>query len=263
MPRYTQMTGTYPAYFIQDNSSTVSASVLALSLPFSIVTACLSMPPRQRSSLPYKALSVARSWGNLRAIYRNSAILRFRSQARQYTSPWRVKLNIWVPSSPITTSAPSHWNTASANARATHSRLRKVLQGRRSLALRQRVLLWQSTVLPSALYGLGSCGLTGPQIQRLHQVLLKQLRAIARAPSHITHESDEALLERLCVLGPAATLLCLHEKALSTRDDLDGFLQGPSHPWTTLLHEAWRHVGGPSQHGNPFSRGAPGYMDAS
>ena len=75
------------------------------------------MPPRQRSSLPYKALSVARSWGNLRAIYRNSAILRFRSPARQYTSPWHVKLNIWVPSSPITTSVPSHWNTASANAR--------------------------------------------------------------------------------------------------------------------------------------------------
>ena len=135
--------------------------------------------------------------------------------------------------------------------KATHSRLRKVLQGRRGLALRHRVLLWQSTVLPSALYGLGSCGLNGQQIQRLHQVLLKQLRAIARAPSHLTHESDEALLERLSVLGPAATLLSLHEKALSTRDDLDGFLQGPSHPWTTLLHEAWRCVGGPSQHETP------------
>ena len=113
------------------------------------------------------------------------------------------------------------------------------------------VLLWQSTVLPSALYGLGSSGLNGHQIQRLHQVLLRHLRAIARAPSHLTHESDEALLERLCVLGPAATLLRLHEKALSTRDDMDGFLQGPSHPWTTLLNEAWRCVGGPSQHETP------------
>ena len=132
--------------------------------------------------------------------------------------------------------------------KATHSCLRKVLQGRRGLALRHRVLVWQSTVLPSALYGLGSCGLNSQQTQRLHQVLLKQLRAIARAPSHLTHESDEALLERLHVPGPAATLLRLHEKALSTRADTDSFLQESSNVWMTILHEAWCSVSGPRKH---------------
>ena len=39
--------------------------------------------------------------------------------------------------------------------------------------------LWHSTVLPSALYGLGACGLTSTQSQRRYQVL-RQLRAIAR-----------------------------------------------------------------------------------
>ena len=91
--------------------------------------------------------------------------------------------------------------------KATQQRLRKILQGRRGLTLGQRVLLWRSTVLPSALYGLGACGLTTTQAQRLHQVLLRQLRAIAKAPAHLTHETDYALLARLGVAEPILALI--------------------------------------------------------
>ena len=86
--------------------------------------------------------------------------------------------------------------------KAAHARLRGVLQGRRGLSLGQRILLWKTTVLPCAMYGLGACGLTSIQLVRLRQVLLKQLRAISRTPAHITHESDAALLSRLGVLAP-------------------------------------------------------------
>ena len=124
--------------------------------------------------------------------------------------------------------------------KATHSRLRKVLQGRRGLTLQQCVLLWKSTVLPTALYGLGSCGLQGSQVKRLYQVLLKQLRAVARAPAHLTHEPDEALLDRLRLQGPAETLYRTHVHMLSARDQTDAFLQAATHPWMQALQEAWR-----------------------
>ncbi|CAE7946933.1 Capn15 [Symbiodinium sp. KB8] len=87
--------------------------------------------------------------------------------------------------------------------KATHQRLRKILQGRRGLTLGQKVLLWRSTVLPSALYGLGACGLTETQMQRLHQVLLRQLRPIAKAPAHLTHETDSCSNVMAPVLEPA------------------------------------------------------------
>ena len=48
--------------------------------------------------------------------------------------------------------------------KAAQTRLRGVLQGRRGLSLGQRILLWKTTVLPCAMYGLGACGLSGPQL---------------------------------------------------------------------------------------------------
>ena len=90
--------------------------------------------------------------------------------------------------------------------KAAQARLRGVLQGRRGLSLGQRILLWKTTVLPCAMYGLGACGLTGIQLVRLRQVLLKQLRAISKAPAHITHESDAApSLQTRCPRSPAST----------------------------------------------------------
>ena len=122
---------------------------------------------------------------------------------------------------------------------ATQQRLRKILQGRRGLTLGQRVLLWRSTVLPCALYGLGACGLAAPQMQRLHQVLLRQLRAIAKAPAHLTHETDCALLERLRVATPALALRQQHEQLVASRNPHDLFVQSSEHPWMQELAAIW------------------------
>ena len=123
--------------------------------------------------------------------------------------------------------------------KATQQRLRKILQGRRGLTLGQRVLLWRSTVLPCALYGLGACGLATPQMQRLHQVLLRQLRAIAKAPAHLTHEADCALLERLRVAAPALALRQQHEQLVASRNPHDPFVQSSEHPWMQELTVMW------------------------
>ena len=123
--------------------------------------------------------------------------------------------------------------------KATQQRLRKILQGRRGLTLGQKVLLWRSTVLPSALYGLGACGLTATQTQRLHQVLLRQLRAIAKAPAHLTHETDSALLERLRVAEPIHALRTQHAKLVAGHNPQDLFVQSPEHPWMQELKALW------------------------
>ena len=62
----------------------------------------------------------------------------------------------------------------------------------------------------------------------------------ARAPAHLTHEPDEALLDRLRLQGPAETLYRTHVHMLSARDQTDAFLQAATHPWMQALQEAWR-----------------------
>ena len=123
--------------------------------------------------------------------------------------------------------------------KAAQARLRGVLQGRRGLSLGQRILLWKTTVLPCAMYGLGACGLTGIQLVRLRQVLLKQLRAISKAPAHITHESDAALLSRLGVLAPQQALARQHARTLRCLDSADAFVMQQDHPWMLYLETCW------------------------
>ena len=136
--------------------------------------------------------------------------------------------------------------------KATHQRLRKILQGRRGLTLSQRVLLWRSTVLPSALYGLGACGLTGTQMQRLHQVLLRHLRA--KAPAHLTHESDSALLARLRIVEPALALHAQHARLIAADNPHDPFVQSHAHPWKQELTTVWNTLlaSGSAAHPTPL-----------
>ena len=135
--------------------------------------------------------------------------------------------------------------------KATHQRLRKILQGRRGLTLGQKVLLWRSTVLPSALYGLGACGLTETQMQRLHQVLLRQLRPIAKAPAHLTHETDSALLARLRVVEPALALHKQHAQLIAGGVSPDPFVQSSAHPWMQELTTMWDTLTAPTSAAQP------------
>ena len=62
-------------------------------------------------------------------------------------------------------------------------------------------------------------------------MLLRQLRAIARAPAHITKESDHALLTRLRL-----------EMLVAGRDPSDPYVQRASHDWMCYLERCWTQV---------------------
>ena len=79
------------------------------------------------------------------------------------------------------------------------SRLRKILTSRKHLALHRRARIWNACIWPSISYDLTCCGFTGHAISKLSEVVATQLRTIARSPRHITHETNQALRERLCI----------------------------------------------------------------
>ena len=66
-----------------------------------------------------------------------------------------------------------------------------------------------------------------------------QLRAIAKAPAHLTHESDCALLGRLRVDTPAHALRQQHEQLVASRNPRDHFVQSSEHPWMQELATMW------------------------
>ena len=73
---------------------------------------------------------------------------------------------------------------------AAFSRLRPTLMSHRALPLKKRLHLWRTVVLPSTLYSLSSSGYTRKSYDLIRVMLVKQVRAIARSPRHLTEESD-------------------------------------------------------------------------
>ena len=92
-------------------------------------------------------------------------------------------------------------------ARATFGRLRRILTSRSNLSLTARVRLWSACVGAGLYYSLDSSGLTNNGLQKVRVLVQKQLRAIARMPTHITHISNQELLDRLGVCEPGAHIL--------------------------------------------------------
>ena len=89
-------------------------------------------------------------------------------------------------------------------ARAAFGRLRRVLTSKSHLTVRKRSYLWSTCVGTCLCYGLDTCGLTLSGLQRIRVLVQKQLRAIARKPAHITHVSNQALLDELGIAEPGA-----------------------------------------------------------
>ena len=75
-----------------------------------------------------------------------------------------------------------------------------------NLPLWRRILLWKACIWPSVTYGLVETGLDSSACLVFRRTLLKQLRWIARSPSHVTHESNLDLLERLGLDDPLLLL---------------------------------------------------------
>ncbi|CAE7403450.1 pol [Symbiodinium sp. CCMP2592] len=92
-------------------------------------------------------------------------------------------------------------------ARATYGRLRRILTSRSNLSLTSRVRLWSACVASGLYYALDSSGISNNGLQKVRVLVQKQLRAIARMPTHITHVSNQELLDRLGVCEPGAHIL--------------------------------------------------------
>ena len=91
-------------------------------------------------------------------------------------------------------------------ARAAFGRLRRVLTSHSDLSLRVRIRLWTTCIGTCLYYGLESSGVTLSGLQKIRVLVQKQLRAIARQPTHITHVSNKALLDDLGVTEPGTHL---------------------------------------------------------
>ena len=94
--------------------------------------------------------------------------------------------------------------------RSQFTRLRKVLTSRKHLTLSRRARIWDACIWSSLSYGLICCGFTGYSYSKLAEVVATQLRAVARSPRHIHHETNEALRARLHIQDPAQRLQQLH-----------------------------------------------------
>ncbi|CAE7396999.1 unnamed protein product, partial [Symbiodinium sp. CCMP2456] len=118
-------------------------------------------------------------------------------------------------------------------ANGTWQRLRKILCSQSSLPTQERVKLWQSTVLPTMLYGVAASSPGHKDIQRMQHVATRHLRAITRSFAHLSKEPTATLLARIGVqplqlrLASEAESLChtllnlqnqLHPLAAEVRD---------------------------------------------
>ena len=72
----------------------------------------------------------------------------------------------------------------------------------RLLPLRERVLWCQSCVWSVANFGLTATGLDPASAQQFHSGIMKQLRAVARSPAHLSHETNAQMLHRLRLSDP-------------------------------------------------------------
>ena len=102
--------------------------------------------------------------------------------------------------------------------RVTFLRLRTLLTGHRALPLALRVRIWQACIRSSCLYGLEASGLTPGGCQRLHRRFAKDLRQLARSPSHLTRETTSEVCARLQVPEPLPHLVHTLHQRLATHD---------------------------------------------
>ena len=93
-------------------------------------------------------------------------------------------------------------------ASSNRARLAKLLHSKQ-LSIRRRVSLYMSCVRSSLIFGLHATGLTDAVLRKLSATDSRHLRAIARSPAHITHESTAELRRRLRVVSPEMALVAL------------------------------------------------------
>ena len=81
------------------------------------------------------------------------------------------------------------------------------------------VSLYMSCVRSSLIFGLHATGLTDAVLRKLSATDSRHLRAIARSPAHITHESTAELRRRLRVVSPEMALVALLRRRIRACTD--------------------------------------------
>ena len=105
-----------------------------------------------------------------------------------------------------------------------------------TIPLNKRLHLWTSGVWPVLSYGLSSVGVDHVCANQLNQLVLKQLRMVARSPPHITRETNHNLLDRLGLTPPMQMLQRLCQARNDTGRRVVSHLQ-PAHvqQWWSLV----------------------------
>ena len=160
------------------------------------------------------------------------------------TSNGLVRLPV-VPSHPYLGAILSYQSmealTLKERMRQSWSSFHRILPALRSnsVALRHRVLVWQSCVQSTLMHGLDSVGLAPGGSTLLHKHVVRQLRLVSKAPSYITHEAPAALLTRLRVVDPTETLrLRVQRRIQNCREGRMASLQPkPVHQWWQQLED--------------------------
>ncbi|CAE7229050.1 unnamed protein product [Symbiodinium sp. CCMP2456] len=123
-------------------------------------------------------------------------------------------------------------------ARANLARLSKYLFGKRGLSLRHRISMYRVCVRSATLYGLPAVGVTEKGLQTLHKFEIKHLRAIAKSPRHLSHETNAALMARLGYTPVAEALGALMQNRLAAMHAAQVPFPGlePEIAWQQELH---------------------------
>ena len=93
--------------------------------------------------------------------------------------------------------------------------IRRILNGRHVLTIKQRTSLWRSCIYSSLIYSLPVVGLTPKSNKKLYTQATRHLRAIARQPAHLHHTPNRSIWEASGLQPPAA----LAQQLLQTHRD--------------------------------------------
>ena len=90
--------------------------------------------------------------------------------------------------------------------------IRRILNGRHVLTIKQRTSLWRSCIYSSLMYSLPVVGLTPKSNKKLYTQATRHLRAIARQPAHLHHTPSRSIWETSELQPPAALAQQLLQK---------------------------------------------------
>ena len=125
-------------------------------------------------------------------------------------------------------------------------RLKKFLTSNQ-VALKRRVLLWQTCVFTILQFGLTSVGVDDVSAVQLRGTVMRQLRCVAKSLGHLTHETNDDLLQRLGIPDPIESLRRLCSQRIAACAEHVGHLQPPRvrQWWSTVLAELHEHAANP------------------